>query len=321
MREGGMKTGTILGIVAVLLTYAGFPAGAATIYLATTDSAGTTSGENASVTAAIGSAIQVANSYGYSAVKLSKAFDPANPLDLCAEASRPSRPQALAPQAAPAPQQQVAPPPAHADEATTLQPGDLLVVLSVTRADQEFNKFTGAFTNDVLLNLTQINCPTAAAPDGTKYLSKPSGVISKGWGRASQGALIERYNENPITGIASVAALLTSPWVNKYRLWLTVPTTFLDSFKHEKRSLEGTVYCATTEAVLDLLYQNQRIKIATKEDKQHPVVPAAYRKGDDDQWYRVPGVNYCREPQPVRPKLNDPPTEPSGTASSVATQS
>lgn len=347
---------------------------AATVYIATPDSSGSTSGESAALNAAIGSAIQVANSYGFAGVRLVQPFDPMDPTSLCTN-DRPSRRQAVSEAVKNLidRNQKATPPPAPSpDAAALLQPGDLLLVLGLTRADQTFNKFTGAFTNDVLLNVTQIVCPNSAtradsgkgaadmqaassAAAAQKLLSERAkkaaeeadtaaeasanaekaasakgatadqqaaakkaaaaaqeaaskaaaaadaargGVISSGWGPATRGALIHSYNQNPIAGLGAVAAMLTSPWVNKYRLWLGVPTTFLDSFKHEQRSLEGTIYCATTEAMLDMMFQNDLIKIATTG------YPRAYHRVGD-RWRRVPGVNYCKQRQPVRPNLND----------------
>lgn len=298
---------TILAFIISALC-AGIPAGAgaSTVYIATTDSGGGTTGQSTAINSAMSSAIQVANSYGFSGVRLDKAFDPLNPLDLCTNDRPTARRQAQQPQA-----QQASPPatdavPKAGEANATLQPGDVLLVLAVTRADQAFNKFTGAFTNDVLLNLTQINCPVSDkdknAKSGFIAESLAGGVVSNGWNGAAQGALIEHYNQNPVAGIGSIAALLTSPWINKYRLWLTVPITFLDSFKHEKASLDGTIYCATTAAMLDMLFENGRIKIA--DDKYGR---RAYRRGaNEETWYRVPGVNYCRQPQPDRPKLDEP---------------
>jgi hypothetical protein len=283
------------------------PGQAATVYIATTDSGGGTTGQTAALNSAISSAIQVANSYGFAGVRLDKAFDPLNPLDLCTN-DRPARPQGVRGQGpGQPPSTNDAAVPKMGDANATLQPGDVLLVLAVTRADQAFNKFTGAFTNDVLLNLTQINCPPDKPRDaagGANAQSLAGSVVSNGWNGATQGALIEHYNQNPVAGIGSVAALLTSPWINKYRLWLNVPITFLDSFKHEKGSLDGTIYCATAAAMLDMLYENGRIKIDSDKYGRR-----AYRRGESDKtWYRVPGVNYCHQPQPDRPKLDEPQT-------------
>jgi hypothetical protein len=293
-----MRIGTIIVVAAGLFSFGTISTTAATVYVATTDTGGATSGQTAAVNSAIGSAIQVANSYGFSGVRLAKSFDPLSPQDLCTN-DRPARPQAKQPQAA------ASSPPATDKTpdggVPLLQPGDLLLVLAITRADQTFNKFTGAFTNDVLLNFTQIRCPSDKNDAGFVAEALSGGNLSPGWNGGSQGALIEHYNQNPVAGIASIAALLTSPWINKYRLWLNVPVTFLDSFKHEKGSLEGTIYCATTAAMLDMLYANGEIKIADDRFGRR-----AYRLGSDKSWYRVPGVNYCNQRQPDRPKLDEP---------------
>ncbi len=326
-----MKTILSVGCIALSLALVR-PADAATVYIATADSAGATAGQTAALNAAIGSAIQVLNSYGFSGVHLAKSFDPNDPLGLCVNPAKVERQQAKQLQAQqlllvqpPAARSQqlvseaVAPPTdaaaaKAASDTALLQPDDLLLVLAVNHADQSFNKFTGTFTNDVLLNVTEVACtakstpqrgindattPSAAAAPQAPQQSLAGSVISDGWRGSTYGALIEHYNQNPVTGIASIAALLTSPWVNKHRLWLNVPTTFLDSFKHEQRSLEGTIYCATTDAMLDMLFEHHLAKIADNR---------AYR-WSAGTWYRVAGVNHCRERQPLRPKLDDPTTE------------
>jgi hypothetical protein len=108
---------------------------------------------------------------------------------------------------------------------------------------------------------------------------------------------------NPIAGIAAIAALLTSPWVNKYRLWLTIPATVLDSFKHEQAALQGAVYCATADALIEGLHDGGLITL--KADANGHDLDAYRLDSVNQKQVRVPGVNRCKQQQPVRPSLAD----------------
>ncbi len=285
----------------------------ATIYIASPSSGNTTAAESDALTSSIRSATNVANLYGFAAIQLKAGFDPSRPLDLCMQAIDIARPQAKqqgistptpSPTTSPSMPKQTAlqdVAPADVQSDAALQPGDLIIVLSLTRADQSVNQYTGIYRNDVLLNVTQLNCPKPKSTQQRGPFATPQGgVISQAWVAGTSGASADNYVANPLAGLNSIAGLLTSPWINRYRLWLGVPSTFLDSFKHEKKSLDGTIYCATTQAMLDMMFQNEAIKI-TADGR-------AFRH-DGDQWRRVRGVNYCRAPQPVPPTLSDSATE------------
>ena len=186
--------------------------------------------------------------------------------------------------------------------------GDLVLVLALTRADQTYNKYTGAYTNDVLLNLTQIDCSNKVqSVAGLTDIGMPSGVVSGKWRAANTGAIVNHYYANPISGIAEVAALLTSPWIGKYRLWLTVPSKVVDSFKHEKKALEGAIYCATADAMLDTLYQNGFIRLRQVGNELHAL---ELETANSTQGLRVQGINRCRQPQPAPPNLTQQTMEP-----------
>lgn len=266
-------------------------ASASTVYVATSSTSGTTTADSDVLNSAVGSAISIANLYGFSAVQLKAGFDPSHPADLCKQGGETA---------------QTAQTKLATGVVPTLGTDDLLIVLSIAHGTQTFNKYTGAYTNDVLLNATQLECPKPTSAVGLAPTFTTSGVISSAWGKAASGPLIENYLQNPLAGVAAVASLLTSSWVGKYRLWLAVPSTFLDSFKHEKRSLDGTIYCAATQAMLDLLYQNNRIHI---EKESNGDLHALRHDDFDKKWHRVRGVNYCKQQQPLATSLTDPTTE------------
>lgn len=246
------------------------------IYLVSADSSSSTNSQSTNVNSVYASATEVANAFDLSAIRLGATFDPSAPEKLCQD----SRTQAL------------------------VRPQDMLLVFSIGRADQVSNKFTGGESESVSVNFTRIICP--AIQQTANPSAQPNASVSAYWGPSTSGAYSHYYWFNPISGIASVAALLTSPWVNTYRLWLTVPGTVVDSFKNQQSSMSGTIYCATTDAVLEMLVTGNLIAFQNTNAGLY-----AYRMDTINLTngkptpLRVPGVNRCKEPQPVRPRIEE----------------
>lgn len=68
-----------------------------------------------------------------------------------------------------------------------------------------------------------------------------------------EGSWDHYYYPNPFQGAYAGLALLTSPWINKYKLYLTVPTTIIGSFEHDTDVADGTVYCAVAASLSTFL--------------------------------------------------------------------
>lgn len=222
-------------------------------------------------------ATEVAGRFQMSVVSLSKPYDPTAPEKSC-----------LGPDG----------------QTYAVRPQDLLLAFSVLRASQVSNKFTGADTQDVSINFMRIQCPSTGPQGGGQSSLSLNGAPSPYIGGSTFGNAHNVYWWDPVSGLASVVALLTSPWINRYRLWLAVPVTVIDSFKNEDKALAGTIYCATANGMLSWLRAEQLIEL-DYVPKSGDLI--AYRLDPiNHQKLQVPGVNYCGQPQPVRPSLIGP---------------
>lgn len=223
------------------------------------------------------SATEVAGRFQMSVISLSKPYDPTAPQKSC-----------LGPDG----------------QTYAVRSQDLLVAFSVLQASQVSNKFTGADTQDVSISFTRIQCPSTTPPAAVESAPSFNGAPSPYIGGSTFGNAHNVYWWDPVSGVASVVALLTSPWINKYRLWLAVPVTVIDSFKNEDKALAGTIYCATASGILSWLRAVQLIQL------DHPTSSSdliAYRLDPiHSRKMQVLGVNYCGQQQPVAPSLIGP---------------
>ncbi len=241
------------------------------VYLVSADASSTVNSQSTAISSVYASASKVINAFNMSAIRLNSTFDPKAPQVLCI----------------------------NADGRSAVRPQDLLLVFSLGLADQSINKYLGGDTEKVELSFTRIICPTSA--QGLTTFGASAGNVSNYWGPTSAGSYSHFYWANPVSGIASIAALLTSPWVNKYRLWLTVPGTFLDSFKNEQSALDGTIYCATADAMLEMLRDGGLVTL-----EEHDGQLFAYRRDTaNNEKLRVRGVNRCKQQQPQWPRMQD----------------
>lgn len=241
------------------------------VYLATADSSSTTNTQSDAVTAVFGSAQKIANLFKITAIRLGQSFDAKKPEDLCTDPNTKAN----------------------------VRKEDMLLVFSVGRADQSANKFLGGDGENVELNFTRVICPLPLTSE--PRANQAGGSVSPYWGPSTVGSYSDFYWANPVAGVAAIAGLLTSPWINKYRLWLTVPSTILDSFKHEKTALEGAIYCATADAFIEALHDGGLIELDPTPDGIY-----AYRIDPINRMrVRVQGVNRCKQEQPKRPSLKD----------------
>ena len=241
------------------------------LYLASADSSSTTNSQSNETNYVFASASKIANAYMVTAIRLSSPFNPQAPEKLCSDPTTKA----------------------------TVRPQDLLLVFSIGRADQAANKFTGGESERVELNFTRIICPAVGA--GIETLPDTGGTVSTYWGSTSSGSYSHYYWANPVSGIAAIAALLTSPWINTYRLWLTVPSSILDSFKNDQSALEGTIYCATASGILEALHDGGVIDLQNTDKGLF-----AFRLDTVNRFkMRVRGVNRCQERQPTWPTFSD----------------
>jgi hypothetical protein len=223
------------------------------------------------------SATEVAGRFQMSVVSLSKPYDPTAPQKSC-----------LGPDG----------------QTYAVRPQDLLLAFSVLQASQVSNKFTGADTQDVSISFTRIQCPPTSPQATVESAPSLNGAASPYIGGSTFGNAHNVYWWDPVSGLASVVALLTSPWVNKYRLWLAVPVTVIDSFKNEDKALAGTIYCATANGVLFWLRATQLIQLDRATNSSDLI---AYRTDPiHSQKMQVSGVSYCGQQQPVTPSLIGP---------------
>jgi hypothetical protein len=247
------------------------------VYLIDRNSDTPTNALSSVTTQVLQDAVEVANRYQIATIVLSTKFDSSAPENSCNGAD---------------------------GKTPAVRPQDILITINVAQADQVSNKFTGADTQNVKLELERIDCPKVSSSGVQPHALPPlpSGAPSAFHYAGYFGEAHGTYWWDPISGLAAVVALLTSPWINTYRLWLAAPATVVDSFKNEARALSGTIYCATTSGMLQALQANHMIQL-----KKEQGALTAYRLDyPNNAQYKVPGVNYCGAQQPVRPALDDP---------------
>jgi hypothetical protein len=108
-----------------------------------------------------------------------------------------------------------------------VRPNDLIFVVGIEH-EQRIEQFSGNF-------------PTISRSDASVYQCIDKSNATFDWSSSDELGLT--YTANPVKPLGAVAALLTSPFVNKYRLWLAVPMAVLDSFDHHDRIATDTNNC------------------------------------------------------------------------------
>ncbi|HLI97539.1 MAG TPA: hypothetical protein VKT72_15825 [Candidatus Baltobacteraceae bacterium] len=154
------------------------------------------------------------------------------------------------------------------------------------------------------------NLASKAADTATAAVASVT-TSTAAFGESAGGEYSSTYWSDPVAGVGAVAALLTSPWVNKYRLWLSVPITVIDSFAHAQSTLNGTIYCATAQALIPILTHQQMIELKplpvdgngdpTASPSAQQQLQAYRISASQDFETRVGGVNVCGQQQPVWP--------------------
>lgn len=86
---------------------------------------------------------------------------------------------------------------------------------------------------------------------GTEYVCSGAGLQPTG--EVVTGIEDHTYVANPFSALAAALAFLTSPWINKYKTWLTGPTAVMGSFEHVSDAANGVTYCATARMLSKLL--------------------------------------------------------------------
>lgn len=107
--------------------------------------------------------------------------------------------------------------------------------------EQRYDQYSGIYPTVTRSEARAFSCKVANNAVTTRFE----------W--ASIADLHYYYVANPIKAFGVTAALLTSPWINKYRLWLAVPTTILDAFDHHDRVAVDLTNCSMNNLVANYL--------------------------------------------------------------------
>lgn len=180
----------------------------------------------------------------------------------------------------------------------------LYVVMKIESAGQ--NKYTSGYSTTVDLTGNLELCqPFPALSHLGPEQSKPTNASGKAAasptptstpnfeivpvGNAYPGHWAQVYYANPFSGLMTVFALSTSPWITKYKIWINAPATLVSSFEHPTDAGNGTVYCAVANLVV-----SQMMDLPHVTDNANLIIEPRWPIGDqrfDQNGPRAAGPN------------------------------